>query len=184
MTPEAKQALLFYKKEREMRGETITPESYVFTVDRPRGAPHVSGVQASARWIELLRRSSLAEKGRKIYKMHFHTIRVFFRYWCSLSGVNRDVIEFLMGHRRSLEQVYFVRDVENVPDEVVKKPEEEYRKVISALTVLSYQEKVRELEGKLEDVARERVRDYDIFEMQVKELTEKVALLSSELAKR
>lgn len=184
MTPEAKQALLFYKKYREMRGETITPESYVFTVDRPRGQPYVSGVQASARWIELLRRSNLAQKGKKIYKMHFHTLRVFFRYWCSLSGVNRDVIEFLMGHRRSLEQVYFVRDVENVPEEIVKKLEEEYRKAISGLAILTDQEKVRELEGKLEGVARDRAKDLQLFELQIRELNEKVALLGSELVNR
>ena len=153
ITPEAKQAILLYRKEREMRGETLTPESYVFTVDRPRGQPYTSGIQASARWIELLRRSGLAEKGRKIYKMHFHTLRVFFRYWCSLSGVNRDVIEFMMGHRRTLEQVYFVRDVENVPKEIVKRLEAEYLKAVPALTVMSDEDKLREQESRITEQA-------------------------------
>jgi integrase len=163
-TPEAKEALMVYRREREMRGETVTPGSFVFTVERPRGAPYMSGLQASARWLELLRKSGLGGKGNRHSKMHFHVLRKFYKSWCSLSGVNSDVIEYTMGHRNSLAQTYFVGDAENVSDEVVRKLEAEYRKAIPALTVMSDEEKVRDLEAKVEEQAKKLAEEKGRFE--------------------
>ena len=154
-TPEAKQALEVYKRERELRGETITPDSYIFTVERPQGQPYMSGNQASARWVELLKKAGLNEKGHRHSKMHFHILRKFFSTWSKLTGVNSEVVEFFEGHRSTLPQVYFVGDAENVPEEVIQKLEAEYKKAVSALTVMSDEDKIRNLEGQLEEQARE-----------------------------
>jgi integrase len=154
MTPEAKEALLLYKKEREMRGEAITPDSYVFTVDRPLGHPYMVGQNAALNWINMVKKAGLQEVGRKWSSMHFHTLCKFYKSWASLSGMNTEVVEFTMGHRSSLPQVYCVGDAENVPQEVIEKLEAEYRKAIPALTVMSDTEKVKELETKLEEQAR------------------------------
>lgn len=153
-TPEAKGALEVYRREREMRGETVGKDSYIFTTERPRGRPYMSGITAAAQWVALLRKAGIDEKGNKHSKMHFHVLRKFFSTWAKLSGVNSDVVEYFEGHRATLPQVYFIGDAENVPEEAIKRLEAEYAKAVPALTVMSDEDKIRSLESQVEEQGR------------------------------
>ncbi|MFB0543729.1 MAG: hypothetical protein ACETVR_03000 [Candidatus Bathyarchaeia archaeon] len=96
ITPEAKDLLLEYKRYRESIGEKITAESPLIASDTGEGEPMtVSGFQH--RYHRILRRAGLDSKSHRIYKLHLHTLRKFFRSHCV--GVDPSYRERWMGHR-------------------------------------------------------------------------------------
>jgi hypothetical protein len=136
-----------------MEGEKIGPGSFLLVSERPRGRP-ISRKAAWWRWYSPLAKSGLNEKGRTWHSLHFHVLRKYFKFWSSLSGANSDTVEFTMGHRSSTPQKYFGGSTTS-PPEGIAALEKEYRKAVSALEVLSEEQKVRELETKLEKQAKE-----------------------------
>jgi len=155
MSKEAKSALLQYLKERELNGEKITPESFLVVKERPRGTP-ITTQGAMFRWHRLLKKANKATKGRKWYEAHIHTLRKYFKSWASLSGVPEALVEAFMGHRRGIQQTYFLPGLEAASNpEVVKRVMAEYAKALPALTIFSEEEKVKALEGRLEETRRQ-----------------------------
>jgi len=155
MSKEAKQILTVYLRERELNGEKITPESFMIGRERPRGLP-ISISAAEHRWIQLLKRANKATKGREWYLVHVHTLRKFFKSWASLSGIPQDLVEAFMGHRGGISQAYFLPSLEETSNpEIVKRVLAEYEKALPALTIFSEEEKVKALEGRLEETRRQ-----------------------------
>ena len=177
LTPEAKQAIQAYLKQREIRGEVLGPESYLLACERPRGK-RIAKRSLTWRWKTLLKRIGLYEKGRRINARgetvqakrnlrHIHTLRKYYKTWATLSGMNAEVVEYTMGHRSGVRAAYFVPDdADQIMPEVLAKLEGEYRKALPALEVMTEGEKVKELEGKVQKQAEELKvlqRDKDLF---------------------
>ena len=156
VSPEAKQAIEAYLREREHRGELLCPDSYLVTTERPRGK-RLLARSVQDRWENMLRRVNLYRKAspdRRWHVFHFHLLRKYYKTWATLSGMNSDVVEYTMGHRSGIKNLYFIPDeAENVPPEVLDKLEEEYRKAIPALTVTSDEDKLREQEARITEQA-------------------------------
>lgn len=151
ITPETKSHLMAYLKQREMRGEKITPDSPVISAERPAGKP-ISDKSVSYRWHQLLQKASKDMRGRKWYVLRFHTLRKYFQTWCRLSGVDPWITEAFMGHRSGIHQTYFMSGIEDMNNpQQLEILEKEYKKALPALTIFSEAEKVKELESKLED---------------------------------
>ncbi|MGD0639016.1 MAG: tyrosine-type recombinase/integrase [Nitrososphaerales archaeon] len=153
-TPEAKAAIQTFLKSRELNGEVLTPENYLIPSQAHAGA-RLTRVSAGAKWRKLLRQAGVAEKGHRWYTMHFHTLRKFFKTYATLSGMSSDTVEYLMGHRASLRQVYFVPDAETVAPEVLKMLEGEYAKAVNSLTVFNDEGKIKELERSIDEKGRD-----------------------------
>ena len=151
MSEEAKRVLLLYLKEREMNGEKITPESLIIAKERPRGTP-LTYQAAQERWLQLLKKAGKGEKRRKWHNLRIHVLRKYFKSWCSLAGVPQELVEVWMGHKTGIAQTYFLPDIESATNpEVVKRILEEYKKALPALTIFGEDEKVKELEKKIEE---------------------------------
>lgn len=172
MSPEARDALKLYLRERELNGEKITPESYVIAKERPQGAP-LSVKGAMKQWLKLLKKANKGTKERKWYDVHLHSLRKFFKSWMSLSGINEAVVEAFMGHRKGISQTYFIPAMEAVSNpEIVRRLQEEYKKGLPALTVFSDQEKIKELESRVQEQAKafeEQRRQFEERERAFKE---------------
>lgn len=178
ITGEARGVISSSLRERQSRGEAITPESFVVASERPRGS-RMSKQAAERRWLHALGRVELARKneGGKWHTFHFHTLRKFYRSWASLSGVNSDVLEFTMGHRGGIEQTYFVPDADSIPEEVLTLLKREYVKALPALEILTESEKVRALEEKVEQQARDLAEKAASVEKESLEVQESKALI-------
>ena len=186
LSPEAKEALLQYLKDRELRAETIKkdvaahrlklpdgweerlavgPESYVIVADRPLGEPITQVNSGDRRWMNMVKRAGFDRKGKTWHTLHFHVLRKYFKTWATVSGVPSDLVEYFMGHRASIRQTYFIpQGVERPPEEIIKRLEEEYRKALPALTVTNESEVVRKLEAQIEDQAKKLEEDRAKFE--------------------
>jgi integrase len=148
---EAKGFLELSIKERELQGEKIIPDSLIICTSRPQGA-EISVGGADWRWIQLLKKSGKNNKKRAWNDMRIHTLRKYFKSWATLSGVDRDLVEALMGHRSSIAQRYFLTNIEQgLNPDLIKKAVEEYAKAAPALTIFDGDEKVKELEQKVEE---------------------------------
>ncbi|MGA2309440.1 MAG: site-specific integrase [Candidatus Bathyarchaeia archaeon] len=124
-TPEAKQVLQQYLKERENAGEKLTAKSPLIGDAYHKGR-FTSVVDFEQVWQRILKRSGLADKSQKWYKLHLHTLRKFFRSNCV--GVDESYRESWMGHKgKYLDESYFRAEEE--------KHLAEYRKAIPHLTV-------------------------------------------------
>ncbi|RLC72147.1 MAG: hypothetical protein DRI26_03590 [Chloroflexi bacterium] len=103
ITPEAKELLLEYKRYREQRGETITPESPLIE-DGAGGHMTVSSYER--RWHRILEKAGLNERSHRHYVLHIHTLRKYFRSRCV--GVDQSYREHWMGHKGGyLDESYF-----------------------------------------------------------------------------
>lgn len=150
---ECKEFIQLYLKEREMRGEKLTPESYLIVREGARGLP-LSSVGAVQRWHNLLKRTGLNSKGRTRYHLHIHVLRKYFKSWVSLSGIPEPLVELFMGHKGGISQVYFLPDVESATPEIIKRLLSEYTKALPALTIFSDESKIKELESKIQEQAK------------------------------
>ena len=157
ISPEAKEALLLSLRDRERRGIAIREwvssgkmrpppgyeerlkvgsESYVVVAEKPLGRPIRRAKSGDRRWIKMVKRAGMARKTRSWHTLHFHVLRKYFKTWTTMSGINPDIVDYFLGHRTSLRQVYFIPEgVQRPPEEVVRRLEDEYRKALPALTV-------------------------------------------------
>jgi integrase len=167
ISPEAKETLLQYLKDRELRARKLRqgrnlppsveerlkvgPESFVIVAERPLGAPIRDIASGDRRWMNMVSRAGFNRKVRTRNTLHFHVLRKFFKTWATVSGVPSDLVEYFMGHRSGLTQTYFLPEgVERPPEDILKRLEEEYRKALPALTVMSDAEQVKRLEETIE----------------------------------
>ena len=186
ISPEAKEVLLQYLKDRELRAQTIKkdvkahrlklpdgwekrlevgPESYVIVAERPLGEPITQINSGDRRWINMVKRAGLDKKGKTWHTLHFHVLRKYFKTWTTVSGVSSDLVEYFMGHRASIRQVYFIPEgVERPPEEIIERLEEEYRKALPALTISNETETVKKLEAQVEEQRKQLEEDRAKFE--------------------
>jgi integrase len=157
ITPEAKAHVEALLRKRESQGEKITPESVIFSRDRPAGlsmTPH----SVEHRWHRLLKRAAKMQKeeGMKWYPIRCHSLRKYFSTWARLSGVESTTVEMFMGHRSGIEQAYFVSGIEDMTNpQIVDRLKVEYLKGVPALTIFSDMQKMNELEHRLEEQQRQ-----------------------------
>ena len=129
ITPEAKQALLDYKKYREEMGETITEESPLFTSTRQKElGKFLSAQYLDVHWGRLLKKAHLTDKSTDWFIIHLHTLKKYAETRFIDAGCKPSYREFWLGHSGSyLESAYF-RGEE-------KQHLEEYRKAIPHLQI-------------------------------------------------
>ncbi len=172
LSPEAKEFIKLYLKERERCGERITPESYLIVRERPLGLP-ITIYAAEERWVNLLARTGKNTKLGKRYPLRLHGLRKYFKSWMSLSGVNRDLIEYFLGHRSTIAQTYYLPNLSSVSDPtIIEKVLAEYRKGLPAIMIFSDQEKIKELESKIEEQKRQFEEDKRRYEEEKRRLEE------------
>ena len=135
-TPEAKRVLKQYLDSRRRRKGELSNDSKVFGCD----------VRAiGMRWTRLLKKAGMAEKGRTFYKLHFHTLRKFFRTNLELAGVSKSFRERLLGHKGEyLDESYFKPQMQLLL--------KEYRKAVPQLTIL-------EPVGEYEEIRKRQLLD-------------------------
>jgi len=130
ITPEAKKALLDYKKYREETGETITEESPLFTSTRKKElGKFLSAQYLDVHWGRLLKKAHLTEKSTEWFIIHLHTLKKYAETQFINAGCNPSYREFWLGHSGSyLESSYFRgEEMEHL---------EEYRKSIPHLSIM------------------------------------------------
>lgn len=150
ITPEAKRLLLEYKKQREIKGEQITESSPLFVSNRidregEQGRALTSNY-ISSQWRRILRRAFKSEKSHTWYKLHFHTLRKFFRTQCDVAGVEEPFRMFWLGHvGKDLATSYFrPEDTEHL---------DQYKKVLPLVTLegSALEDKIKEIEEKYKE---------------------------------
>jgi integrase len=125
ITPEARMALQQYLKEREAQGETVTPDSPLFTDVYYSGKP-ITVEDFERVWARLLHRADLAQKSNRWYVLHIHTLRKYFRSNCV--GVDVSFREKWMGHKGVYLDMSYFRAEEQLHLT-------EYRKTIQGLSI-------------------------------------------------
>jgi len=130
ITPEAKKALLDYKKYRVEQGEEITEASPLFTstTSRNRGKM-LNRVYFSVHWGRLLKRAHLDMKSERWNVLHFHTLKKFAETQFINAGVKPSYREFWLGHKGAYLETSYFRGEE-------KEHLKEYRKAISHLSII------------------------------------------------
>jgi len=127
ITPEARQALQQYLKERESKGEKVTAESPLITDAYCKGK-FITVEDWQRVYYRILKAAGLDAKSRKWYLIHIHSLRKFFRSNCV--GVDPSYREFWMGHKGGyLDESYFRAEEQ--------RHLAEYRKAIPYLTIYS-----------------------------------------------
>ena len=122
ISAETAQYLRAYLKQRELKGEKITPESLLFVRfdGKPLAASSIRNI-----WAEICRKAGIDRKkvmikgkrmfGNKLrsnghlYNVRVHSLRKYFKTACSMSGVDRMASEAMMSHSLSsfgIESVY------------------------------------------------------------------------------
>ena len=92
-----------------------------------------------------MKKAGVDQKGRTFYKLHFHTLRKFFRTNLELAGVSKSFRERLLGHKGEyLDESYFKPQIQLLLNE--------YRKAIPQLTVL-------EPVGEYEEIRKRQLLD-------------------------
>jgi integrase len=125
VTPETRQVLEQYFKERENASEKLTPSSPLIGDAYNRGKATTVNDFGQV-WGRLLKRAGLDDKSRKWHLLHVHTLRKYFRSNCV--GVDESYRESWMGHKgKYLDESYFRAEEE--------RHLAEYRKAIPHLTV-------------------------------------------------
>jgi len=164
MTPEAKHVLLQYFKEREAAGEKLTEQSPLIGDAYNRGK-FITVEDFERVWHRLLKRAGLADKSKKWYVLHFHTLRKFFRSHCYM--VNPSFREFWMGHKGGyLDESYFKAE------ETIHLSE--YRKAISHLTIYNPSEGIGPQLGNLRiTILQDVLKAFGASKDELKRLTER-----------
>lgn len=151
ITPETRKLLEDYKQSRILAGEKITADTPLFGNDTdPLQHMKISGFHR--RYHLILERAGLNFRQRRIYTLHVHTLRKYFRSRCV--GVDESFRESWMGHRGGyLDESYFRAEETRHLDE--------YRKIVEHLSVYEV--------GNLEEM-REKVREVDLLRSRVDQL--------------
>ena len=122
ISAETAQYLRAYLRQRELKGEEITPESFLFV--RFDGGP-INASTIRNLWAEICRKAGIDRKkvmirGKRmfgdklrtdshLYNVRVHSLRKYFKTACSMSGVDRMASEAMMSHSLSsfgIESVY------------------------------------------------------------------------------
>ena len=184
--PEAREALLAYKLDREKQGEQITAETYLFPATTNKTKP-ISVATFRVQWIRILERSGLAQKseGGKWHELHFHVLRKWFETKCKIAGVKASFYQHWMTHKGGkdpetyLDRSYF----KPILDEHVV----EYRKAIPQLTLKTVSEStLKTLQKSLKQLEREnlelkqRLNGFTLSGDQVTELLRRIEKLEKQ----
>ncbi len=181
-THEALKYILTYLKMRLKSGENLTESSYLI-VDRSKRKMKAHALKCQ--WIRLLERAGKNFKHRKWHLFRFHTLRKYFSTWTKLSGVDPWVVEAWMGHKAGIHQVYFLSGIEDLENPVlIERLVEEYRKAIPALTIFTEEEKIRELEQRLEQEIKEQNEKLKKIEEKYKREIMELQLMVKQLIKK
>jgi len=127
ITPEDRSALKEYLAERENAGENVKPDSPLICDSYHKG-DFTSITGFGKVWLRLLARAGLGEKSQSWSKLHFHTLRKFFRSNCI--GVDASFRERWMGHKGLYLDASYFKAEENL--HLAK-----YRKVVPYLTIFA-----------------------------------------------
>lgn len=130
ITPEAKKALLDYKKYREEMGEIITEESPLFTSTRKKElGKFLSAQYLDVHWGRLLKKAHLTDKSVEWFLIHLHTLKKYAETQFINAGCKPSYREFWLGHSGSyLESSYFRgEETEHL---------KEYRKAIPHISIV------------------------------------------------
>jgi hypothetical protein len=132
ITPEAKKVLKQHLDLRKRKKETLQPDSSLFSI---------KANSIRTRWIRLLKKAGKNEKGRTFYKLHFHTLRKFFRTNLELAGVSKSFRERLLGHKGEyLDDAYFKPQIQALLNE--------YRKAVPNVTIMESTAEYEEMRKK------------------------------------
>ncbi len=139
ITPEAKAALTQYLKERELYGETLTPESPLIT-DYVYSGQFITIEAWSRVYGRILKKGGLDQKSKRFHILHIHTLRKYFRSNCV--GVDASFRERWMGHRGLyLDESYFrAEENQNLA---------EYRKAAPHLTIYALPTEEKKLRSQM-----------------------------------
>lgn len=138
ISPEAKEAMQEYLKERENAGEKLTPDSPLIADYSHKG--FISGSAFEKVWKRLLKKSGLAQKSNSFHVLHVHTLRKFFRSNCI--GVDASYREMWMGHKGLYLDMSYFRAEESM--HLV-----EYRKAIPHLSVYAVPTEEKKLRSQM-----------------------------------
>ena len=180
MTPEAYEALLEYRRVREAEGEKITPDSPLIRVvkwskSEAKGIPLPANSKTLRNEIhKLWEKAGLRKKsgGRPHEVKAVHGFRKFFATRLEIAGVNRQMVETLLGHKTPGASNYFK------PSE--KELLEAYAKAIKELTISEVLESKAELEKRLEERDKriaELEREYLALQNKLSEIEKKLSEL-------
>jgi len=129
LTPEAKEALLEWKKDLERKGIEIKPNTPVFCYKKAGKIIRYTETAIGKRYRRLLKRCGLATKSFKWHQLHLHTLRKYFNTAMETAGVNPAYKDFMMGHIPGyLALSYFRPNLKDLANE--------YRKAIPHLSIL------------------------------------------------
>jgi len=186
ISAETAQYLRAYLRQRELKGEEITPESFLFV--RFDGGP-IKASTIRNLWAEICRKAGIDRKkvmirGKRmfgdklrpnghLYNVRVHSLRKYFKTACSLSGVDRMASEAMMGH--SLSSF----GIESVYDFCVANLEwlrTQYQLVLPAVTFLSEPPSVRTI------VEGEMKRKLEEYEAEINALRELLNLRTARLS--
>ncbi|MHA1664971.1 MAG: tyrosine-type recombinase/integrase, partial [Candidatus Njordarchaeales archaeon] len=182
ITSECLKNIILYLKERETKGEKLEPESLLFPSTKTRRKISINAIEMM--WMRLLRKAERNFKGRKWHLYRWHTLRKYFKSWCTLSGAQSEVVEAWMGHKSGIHQIYFLSGIEDLENPLlIKRLIEEYRKCIPALTIMEVsEEKLKKLEEKLEEEKQKRIEQEKLIqslEKQIENLTKRLKELEN-----
>ena len=187
ISAEAAQYLRAYLKQRELKGEEITPESFLFvTFDgRPIAAATVRNIWGRLCAKAGIDRKKVAIKGKRkfrhspllkrgyLYNVRVHSLRKYFKTACSVAGVDRMASEAMMGH--SLSSF----GIESVYDFCVANLEwlrTQYQLVLPAVTFLSEPPSVKSI------VEGEMKRKLEEYETEIRALRELLNVRTARLS--
>lgn len=122
---EAKRMLLKYKEELERNGETITPETKVFNINKDAWR---------AQWSRILKRANKKEIKRKWNMLHFYTLRKFFETRCKIAGVSASFYQHWMCHKGGKDPATYLDSAYFRP--ILEEHYKEYKKAMPELACL------------------------------------------------
>jgi len=128
ITPQARTLLEEYLKDRK----PLDPESPLLLDQKERGGQ--TGTNLARRWNELLRKTELDQRSKRLHVLRFHVLRKYCATALTSSGVNLSARERMLGHKGgggtaalSLDHAYYRPEIVDLLAE--------YRKAIPALTI-------------------------------------------------
>jgi integrase len=140
-TPETRKIVDSYLQWRQRNGETITPESTLFTaIEKETEIQYTTNV--SRQWRRLVEKAGLCKmiEGTGWLDIHLHVLRKFFHTKCKGAGIKPEYYDFWMGHtqEKDLADSYWR---EEIPKHLI-----EYKKAIPDLGVYDAPRAMNELE--------------------------------------
>ena len=173
ITPEAKEALEIYLKERD----DLTLDSFVIEKERrlesERNARQMV-LNLKFEYNSLLRKLGYDEKD-VFHRYRFHMLRKFFKTYATFAGIPSEIVEFMMGHRSGIKHVYFMGGgILNNPV-LIDQMRNFYRKLIPQLRIKTDERELIRLEKELDkykDEYNKKVEEIALLENRLKKVEE------------